>query len=273
MRSRWTLRALGGWALVAGLAGAALLVVLGRADAQLAHEDGDVARGEALYARDCVVCHGSDGRGGRTPDDRPVPPVDDVSIAYARLTLRTHRMPPGSDPFDNRDRRRRYDEQQQADVLAFLVERFELSGDVETPPVGDPARGLERYALNCAACHGATGDGGVAGGGAWTPRINRYDTEVIADAIRVGPFEMPRFSRDALSDEDVGDIAAFLHEVGEERGTLLFPGELNPVFASAFVAVLALVVVALTLVVSGRPLWLPDEEVGDEPEDEEDGQP
>jgi ubiquinol-cytochrome c reductase cytochrome c subunit len=256
-----SVRALGAWALVAAVAGAGLALTLGRADAQIDVADGDPAQGERLFTAHCVVCHAADGRGGVTPDGRPAPSVNDVSIAYARLVLRTHRMPPaaGGDPFDNRHRPRIYDEQQQADVLAFMVERFGLEGDAAAPPPGDPAQGLELFQLHCAACHGPTGAGGVAGGGAWTPQIHRYDAQVIADAIRVGPFEMPRFSPDALSDEEVGAITAFLHEVDEEPGTLLFPGELNPVFASAFGALLTLAVLALALVVAGRPLWLPDE--------------
>jgi ubiquinol-cytochrome c reductase cytochrome c subunit len=257
---RGSLRPLTGWALLALAAVAGL--ALGPdapASAELDVAQGDPAAGGRLWTLDCVMCHSTDGSGGVTPAGDPAPAVDDVTVAYARLVLRTHRMPPGADPLDNRDRPDRYDEQEMADVLAYMVERFELEGDVDAPQVGDPARGLELYQLNCAACHGATGDGGVAGGRAWTPRIQHYDAQVVADAVRVGPFEMPRFAPEALSDEDVGDIVAFLQEVEEEPGTLLFPGELNPVFASGFGAVLALAVLALVLVVAGKPLWLPDE--------------
>jgi ubiquinol-cytochrome c reductase cytochrome c subunit len=42
---------------------------------------------------------------------------------------------------------------------------------------------------------------------------------VIAEAIRVGPFEMPRFSEDQIPDEQAGHIAAFLGEVEEQRRT------------------------------------------------------
>lgn len=251
-------RALTAWALVLLLAGAAVVWARGEAGAQIDPSDGDVARGERLYTQQCVQCHGPEGRGGQTPGGREAPPVNDVSIAYARLVLVTHRMPPGADPFDNRQRPRVFDEQDMADVLAYLVERFELTGDVAAPEPGDPARGLDLYAQNCAACHGATGAGGVAGGGAWTPRILDYDPQVVASAVRVGPFEMPRFSRDALDDRDVADIVSFLRTVDEHPGTLLFPGELNPVYASAFGLLVTLVVLALVVVVSGKPFWDPD---------------
>lgn len=262
------LRALAGWALVSAAVIAGLLLAdRGSAGAEQLLDEGVPARGERLYTLQCAVCHAPDGRGGLTPDGRRAPAVDDVSIAYARVVLQTHRMPPGEDPFDNRLRPRRLDRQDMADVLAFMVERFDLTGDVEAPEPGDPARGLELYSYNCAACHGATGAGGVAGRGAFAPPINHYGPQVVADAVRVGPFEMPRFGRDALTDEDVGDIIAFLQTTHEEPGTLLFPGELNPVFASGFGALLVLAVLALVGLVAGKPVWIPD------PEGEEHAEP
>lgn len=264
-QGRGAARALGSWALVLLVAGGVLVWARAGAGAQVDVPAGDIARGERLYTMECVQCHGPEGRGGTTPGGARAPAVDDVSIAYARLVLVTHRMPPGADPFDNRQRPERFDEQQMADVLAFMVERFSLTGDVERPGEGDPARGLELYAQNCAACHGATGSGGVAGGGAWTPRIVGYEPQVVAGAIRVGPFEMPRFAPEVLGDGDVADIAAFLEAVEEHPGTLLFPGELNPVYASAFGLLTALVMLGLVLVVSGKPYWDPDREAGEAP--------
>jgi ubiquinol-cytochrome c reductase cytochrome c subunit len=263
-RARQPTRALASWAVVLLVVGGAIVLVRAGAGAQVDVAAGDVARGERLYTRECVQCHGPQGRGGTTPDGRRAPAIDDVSIAYARLVLVTHRMPPGADPFDNRERPQTFDEQDMADVLAYMVERFGLEGDVERPEGGEAASGLDLYAQNCAACHGATGSGGVAGGGAWTPRIVGYDPRIIASAIRVGPFEMPRFGPEALDDDAAADIAAFLQAVEEEPGTLLFPGELNPVYASAFGLLTVLVTLALVLVVAGKPFWDPDKASAEE---------
>lgn len=257
--------ALAAWAAVL-LVAAGLAWGVGAASAQVDRGAGDATRGEGLYTLNCTPCHSPDGRGGETPDGRAAPAIDDVSIAYARLVLVTHRMPPGEDPFDNRERPRRFTEQEMADVLAYMVRRFDLTGEVPEPPSGDAARGQALFARHCAACHGATGAGGVAGAGAWTPSINAYPPRVIAAAVRVGPFEMPQFPPGVLDDADVGDIAAFLAEVDAEPGTLLFPGELNPVYASAFGALLTLAVLALVLVVSGKPLWLPDRDQDPDPD-------
>lgn len=269
MRSSRPWRALLGWAACLFVAAAAVVAAgLGDARAQTGPSAGDAVRGEELYTANCSWCHSPDGRGGIVPaTGDPAPPVNDVSISYVRLTLVTGRMPPGADPFDSRHRGETLPPEDQDDILAFMVERFGLTGDVEAPPPGDAARGLEVYAQHCAQCHGATGEGGVAGAGAYTPRILGYSAQTLADAIRVGPFQMPRFDSEQISDEEIGDLAAFLSEVDEEPGALLWPGELHPVYASAFVLGLMVVLFAVTLVITGRPVLFPDPET---PASEED---
>jgi ubiquinol-cytochrome c reductase cytochrome c subunit len=258
-------RALAGWAsLLLGLVALAVLSPFGVA-AQEAGEDAEAAlrRGEELYAVHCGGCHSVDGRGGVTIQGIEAPALlpevnERMTIAYGRVVMDTGRMPPAGDPRDNRIRRVSLTQEQRSDILRFMVERFGLEGDVPEPGHGDVATGLEVYAANCAACHGASGAGGVAGGGAWTPRVNDVSAQTLADAVRTGPFQMPRFDEQQISDEQLGDMAAFLAEVEEEGGTLLFPGELNPVFASGFGAGLAAVIVILLVVIAGRPKLFPD---------------
>jgi ubiquinol-cytochrome c reductase cytochrome c subunit len=270
--------AVAGWALLAALAG--LLLVSGSGGAGAQEDAGEDAadsfrRGETLYSVNCAGCHGGDGRGGETVGGLPAPPlagVDRVTVAYMRMVMDTGRMPPAGDPRDNRIRRVALTVQERDDILRWTTETFDLDGDVEEPPHGDVADGLRVYAANCASCHGASGAGGVAGGGAWTPRVNDVSAQTIADAVRTGPFQMPRFDAEQITEEELGSIAAFLEEVQEEGGTLLFPGELNPVFASGFGAGLAAVIVLALMAVAGRPQMFPnrapderDPAVSDEP--------
>ena len=56
------------------------------------------------------------------------------------------------------------------------------------------------------------------------------------------------------------DVAAYMREVREEPGTVLNLVELNPVYVSAFVAVIALVLLFSLMWVAGRPSWFPDPE-------------
>jgi ubiquinol-cytochrome c reductase cytochrome c subunit len=260
------LRALAGWGLVAAVALArAATGPFGASAQEQEGEDAGAFLREELYAVHCGGCHSVDGRGGVTAGGLTAPPLrpEDnprMTVAYARLTMDTGRMPPAGDPADNRIRRVTLTEQQREDIVRFMVDRFGLEGDVPEPAHGDAAVGLQVYAQNCAACHGASGAGGVAGGGAWTPRVNDVSAQTLADAVRVGPFQMPRFDGEQITDAELGHMAAFLAEVEEEGGTLLFPGELNPVFASGFGAGLAAVIIVMLVLISGKPTMFPDPE-------------
>ena len=237
---------------------------------------GDTALGAQLYASYCAQCHAADGSGGEIPvTGGTAPALADAGIgtAYVDLVLRTGRMPPPGDPFDNQPREVVFDEEERAAIVAYTAEAFDLEQNIDPPPTGDPARGQEVYATHCAACHGSTGAGGVAGGGAWTPALTSYDAVTIWEAIRVGPFQMPAFDAEQISEQEAGDVAAFLHEIGEERGTPVFGlVELNPVFASGFVALFAVAMVLSLLWISGQPTWFPDPEADRDREPDEAGE-
>ncbi|HSK98666.1 MAG TPA: c-type cytochrome [Euzebyales bacterium] len=234
------------------------------ASALQADQIGDVELGEQLYAQQCAQCHASDGSGAIVPEtNRRAPALadrPDVTAAYVDLVMRTGRLPPAADPFDNQPRDIAFDDQQRAAVVAYTVEQFDLAVDIPEVPEGDAGRGQSVYATQCAACHGATGAGGVAGGGAWTPSIARYDAVTLAEAMRVGPFQMPAFDESQITDQQMGDVAAFLEEVRHERGTPLGMVELNPVYASGFVALLAVVMILSLFWISSKPMWFPDPE-------------
>ena len=269
-------RPLLGWFLVALATAAALatgLVPALAADEPLTPQQRQAA--ETIYANQCATCHGSDG-GGRTipgTDEQAPPLVDNpaVTVPYVDLTVRVGRMPPPEGkPFDNRARSVVIDDDQRAALVTYMAEQFDLEGELPDPAEGDAARGREVYAANCAQCHGSTGAGGVAGAGAWTPPVIERDAVSIAEAIRVGPFEMPAFGEEQISDEEVGDVVAFLHFVGEEKGTPLGLLELNPVYASGFAFLFALIILASALWIAGRPQLFPDPQASDEAETDKD---
>ena len=256
-------RSLLGWLTV--LTGLACLFALGGAAgaADSGLSAGERQQAEAIYANQCATCHGSDGGGGTIPGTSDeAPPLagnPDVTVPYVDLTLRVGRMPPPeNDPFDNRARTVLYDDATRAALVAYIADRFDLEGDIPDPPDGDASRGREIYAANCAQCHGSTGAGGVAGAGAWTPPVTDYDPVTIAEAIRVGPFEMPQFGEQQITDQEIGDVAAYLEFVDDEPSTPLGLVELNPVFASGFAFLFAVVILFSALWIAGKPTHFPD---------------
>jgi ubiquinol-cytochrome c reductase cytochrome c subunit len=262
--TRRALPRVAGWVLVAS---AVLAVVVAGRDATAAEteQEPEVTSGSRLYALHCAECHGSDGSGGPMPLLEGEAPAllaelnPDATTALVDLVMATGRMPPAGSPYDNRERAIILDPAEQAAIVAFMREVFELPGEIPGVGEGDPAQGQVVWNSNCAHCHGATAQGGVAGAGAWTPAVTGRSPQVIAEAIRVGPFQMPEFSEEQISDEQVDDVVAFLHEVSEEEGTPIFGlVELNPVFASGFVALLALVLLLSLVWIGARPAWFPD---------------
>ena len=263
-------RPLLGWFLVVAVALAVpvsgLMPVLAAEDT-LTSEERQAA--ETIYANQCATCHGSDGLGRTIPGTDDTAPAlagnPDVTVEYVDLTLRVGRMPPPeNEPFDNRARHVVVDDAQRESLVTYMAEQFDLAGEIPEPPEGDAVHGREVYAANCAQCHGSTGAGGVAGAGAWTPPVVGRDEVAIAEAIRVGPFEMPQFGEEQISDQEMGDVAAFLDVVAEETGTPLGLVEINPVFASGFAFIFALIILFSAMWIAGRPTMFPDASPSDD---------
>lgn len=223
-------RALLGWTLLLGIA---LLVVLAGTAATVREPAGaaETRQGGELYQRWCATCHANDG-GGTTAG----PAIDDFSVAAVDLSMRTGRMPL-TDPQRGVRGRTLTDGEREA-VVAYLTDLVGLQGELPEPRAGDVAAGRDVYAVHCAHCHGATGTGGVGGAAVAIPPVQGLDPVTIASATRVGPFEMPRFDAELVSDEEIGDIVAFLDEATHERTSPLGLGELSKFEAAVFAAVL-----------------------------------
>lgn len=99
-------------------------------------------------------------------------------------------------------------------------------------PAGDPSHGGEVYAHACAICHGALNAGPVLGASVVIPRDTLavhddpsqfmpgmegvYLREIVIEKVRHGRFlgysgTMPPFTREALSDADLGDVLGYMN--------------------------------------------------------------
>ena len=87
------------------------------------------------------------------------------------------------------------------------------------PRRGSLARGQQLFALDCAGCHTIQGQGGIVTG-AIAPSLGPATPTQLAEAIRIGPYVMPRFSSGELSDSDVDSIARYVQSTNhpEDRG-------------------------------------------------------
>jgi quinol---cytochrome-c reductase cytochrome c subunit len=165
----------------------------------------DAELGRQLFAGNCATCHG-DGGGvaGRGPS------LLTAGRAAADFYLRTGYMPlgaPSEQPMRTRPRL------QEREIRA-LVDYVGSLGD--GPPVpapradsGDVAEGFTQFSEHCAGCHQIVGEGGVVTG-ARVPPLDHATAVQVAEAVRIGPYAMPAFSRRQISDSELDSIVAYV---------------------------------------------------------------
>ncbi len=164
-----------------------------------------VARGRALFVDTCASCHGMSA--GGVPGSGPS--LRGVGAGAADFYLSTGRMPL-ADPHDEPDRGPPHFGRPDIDALVAYV--ASLGGPAE--PVIDPARGslsqgFELFSENCAGCHQVLGRGGIATG-AQIPDLLGATPKQVAEAVRVGPYVMPRFSEKQIDQQQLNSIARYV---------------------------------------------------------------
>jgi ubiquinol-cytochrome c reductase cytochrome c subunit len=87
------------------------------------------------------------------------------------------------------------------------------------PAAGDVARGKESFTENCAGCHQVMGRGGIVVG-AQVPAVSGVPAGQIAEAVRIGPYLMPKFDEKRLPAAEVDDITAYARSTADpdDRG-------------------------------------------------------
>jgi ubiquinol-cytochrome c reductase cytochrome c subunit len=174
-----------------------------------------LARGANLFRSSCAACHGSSAQGihGGGPD------LHGVGALSADFYLQTGRMPlpsPRAQPLRTRPAFA------QPEIRALVAYVASLGGPgvpLVEPSRGSLARGQQLFALDCAGCHTVQAQGGIVTG-AIAPSLNDATPAQLAEALRIGPYVMPRFSGRQLSGADVNSIARYVQSTRhpENRG-------------------------------------------------------
>jgi quinol---cytochrome-c reductase cytochrome c subunit len=174
------------------------------------------ATGKSLYAESCLTCHGVGGRGvnGRGPR------LTTVGAVGADFYLRTGYMPLES-PRDQPARRASPFGPRQIDALVAYVASLGKGPPVPEPHPdrGSVSRGLRLFVEHCAGCHQVVAEGGYVTG-ARVPPLKSSTPVQVAEAVRLGPYLMPRFPREQLSDRELDSIVAYVEEAKhpDDRG-------------------------------------------------------
>jgi ubiquinol-cytochrome c reductase cytochrome c subunit len=168
---------------------------------------GDVRPIRTVYLGDCAVCHGADARG----TDRG-PSLLDVGAAGVDFWVSTGRMPLSSPDAVPTRHTPHYSPARIRQLVSYVVG---LTGRVEPriPQVdlrnADLADGATQYRLNCAACHAATGVGGALFHRE-APKVTDATATQAAEAMRIGPGQMPAFGTAALDRRQLDDTTAYV---------------------------------------------------------------
>lgn len=174
-----------------------------------------VTRGRSLFASSCAACHGISAQGihGRGPS------LHRVGALAADFYLQTGRMPLSS-PRAQPMRTTAAFPQSQIRALTAYVASF---GGPAIPVVhrsrGSLAEGQRLFSLSCAGCHTIQGQGGIVTG-AVVPSLNQATPTQVAEAIRVGPYVMPRFGEGEFSSGELDSLARYVQSIQhpENRG-------------------------------------------------------
>jgi ubiquinol-cytochrome c reductase cytochrome c subunit len=200
--------------LGAGLAGAQPQSGIVRPTAEPSYPT--VELGAELFAGNCATCHGIDGAGVNPP--RPGaggvigagPSLHGVGALAADFYLRTGYMPLSSihdEP--GRDRVLLTDKEIRS-LVAYVASLG--AGPAIPHPRPNPslvARGLQLFTENCAGCHQVVAQGGFVTG-ARVPPLQTATAAQIAEAVRIGPYLMPRFSSRQITDAQLNAIISYV---------------------------------------------------------------
>ena len=185
----------------------------------------------ALYGQYCAGCHGADGRLGAA---RPLnDPIYLALVSQARLrNIITQGVPGTAMPAFAASTGGTLTEAQIEALVGDMLARWSqpaMVKDLDLPlydaaqavadgaSPGDPEQGREVYAVACAGCHGADGNGGRQGGSVVDAAyLALVSDQVLRTAVIAGRTDlgMPDW-RDAIPDQpltaqQIGDVVAWL---------------------------------------------------------------
>ena len=186
-----------------------------------------VEKGRDLYVARCVSCHGVDARGvsptGPAVGARDIrgagPSLRGVGALAADFYLRTGYMPLGDPMQQPRRGKPAYPPNEIDDLIAYIASLGGPGVPRPHPERGSVADGLRLFTENCAGCHQIAGEGGVVTD-VVAPNLKAATAVQIAEAVRIGPYVMPRFSARQLSDRELDSIIAYVRQTQhpDDRG-------------------------------------------------------
>ncbi|HUB73569.1 MAG TPA: c-type cytochrome [Solirubrobacteraceae bacterium] len=219
-----------------------------------------VQLGHELFEANCASCHGGLGQGISHP--RPgagdisgaAPSLHGVGAEAADFYLRTGFMPLSNIHAEPSNRRVPFTNKQVEAITDFVASLGAGPAIPHPKPrAGALNSGFELFTEDCAGCHQSLARGGFVTG-ARVPPLQGVDATEIAEAVRIGPYLMPRFSTKRISDAQLNSIIRYVLSTNrpDNRGGWSI-GNLGPI-PEGLVAWLAAIALAVLCLGLGRRL-------------------
>jgi ubiquinol-cytochrome c reductase cytochrome c subunit len=168
-----------------------------------------IGAGHKLFEEYCSSCHLSTAQGSAA-----APSLRGVGPATVDFWVTTGRMPAATPlQVQANEKPPRLTDKEAEEVAAWInsltpsapyIPQVNLEG-------ANLREGATLFALNCAACHTITGAGDALAYSTYAPSLHVATAQQVAEAVRTGPGNMPRFTGN-LSDAQVRDVVAYVTE-------------------------------------------------------------
>ena len=172
--------------------------------------------GSELFAANCSSCHGIAGSGitRARPGGGDLyglgPPLHHVGAQGADFYLRTGLMPldnPHRQPSNNRVL---FSDKEIRSLIKYVSSLGNGPGIPHPEPQhGNLSEGMQLFTSNCAGCHQEVARGGYVTG-ARVPPLQGYTDTQIAEAVRIGPYLMPKFTAAQISNAQLNSIIRYV---------------------------------------------------------------
>jgi ubiquinol-cytochrome c reductase cytochrome c subunit len=209
------------------------------------------SNGKQLYGTYCLKCHGPNGAGQTKPSPTIGPPLQGVGALAADFYLHTGYMPLKQNGLQPRRSRLLLSERQIQALIAYVAS-LGRGPAIPTPHPerGNLSQGQQLFTERCAGCHQIVARGGYLTHGV-PPPLGDATARQIAEAVRIGPYVMPRFSPKQITNAQLDSLVAYVQwtKHPDDRGGWSL-GDIGPVpegLVTWFFGAAALIVVCLLI--------------------------
>jgi ubiquinol-cytochrome c reductase cytochrome c subunit len=171
-----------------------------------------VGPGLELYRQSCASCHGPAGQGTQRG-----PSLVGVGAADVDFQLSTGRMPLVKAAQEPMHKPPVFSDAQMRDIVAYVSGLGPGGPPIPGVRAGSLTAGRDIYLAECAACHSATGAGATLTNAWVAPSLDQATPIQVAEAVRVGPGQMPAFPPNVLTDDQVDAVAGYVQQLRGNR--------------------------------------------------------